>query len=84
MFSDLANACLLIVSKLRKGAEGARGDDTGNLKPAVVQWVAELFHSADGPQPPTLEPTIKYDRGFVHYDTGHLLCPSEHDWSKEE
>jgi hypothetical protein len=63
-------------AKLRKGADGARGDDTALLKKSVVTWMTQLF---DAPNPP-LDPEIKSNRGLNHDDTGRLLCPSEFDW----
>lgn len=69
-----------MILQLRKGASGARGDDTANLKPAIVSWVLALF-----PQPVVLlSPTIKSDRGFEHEITGRLLCPIEYDWLDQE
>ncbi|KIJ64997.1 hypothetical protein HYDPIDRAFT_110896 [Hydnomerulius pinastri MD-312] len=65
-----------IYKQLRKGADSARGDDTANLKGAVVTWIGELFH----PISPPLSPTTKEDRGFVHDATGKLICPAEYNW----
>jgi hypothetical protein len=56
----------------------------GNLKSAVVSWVAETLCTLGTPQQPALEPTVKCDRGFVHNHTGQLLCPSEFDWARDE
>ncbi|EGO18993.1 hypothetical protein SERLADRAFT_443536 [Serpula lacrymans var. lacrymans S7.9] len=67
-----------IYKQLRKGSDGARGDDAGNMKPAAVQWLSELF-PASSTTP--LDPLDKSWRGFSHDLTGSLLCPSEYDWS---
>ncbi|KAG2120274.1 hypothetical protein DEU56DRAFT_735345 [Suillus clintonianus] len=76
LFSDVEELDS-ILKELRKGADSARGDDTANLKHAVVVWLNELFHPLD----PPLRTTIKDDRGFVHNTTGMLLCPVEYVWS---
>ncbi|KAH7908634.1 hypothetical protein BJ138DRAFT_1012408 [Hygrophoropsis aurantiaca] len=73
--NELENIC----KQLRKGADGARGDDTANLKAAVVTWANELFH----PIAPPLNPGTKEDRGFVHDITGKLICPAEYNWALE-
>ncbi|KAF8835836.1 hypothetical protein BDN67DRAFT_912248 [Paxillus ammoniavirescens] len=65
-----------IFKQLRKGADGAHGDDTANLKGAVVTWLAELFHPID----PPLNPSTKEERGLVHDTTGKLICPAEYNW----
>ncbi|KAF8839843.1 hypothetical protein BDN67DRAFT_969490 [Paxillus ammoniavirescens] len=65
-----------ICKQLRKGADGARGDDTANLKQDVVLWLTDLFH----PIEPPLRATTKDDRGFVHEVTGRLICPAEYNW----
>ncbi|KAF8836002.1 hypothetical protein BDN67DRAFT_911956 [Paxillus ammoniavirescens] len=65
-----------IFKQLRKGADGARGDDMANLKGAVVTWLAELFHPID----PPLNPSTEGGRGLVHDTTGKLICPAEYNW----
>ncbi|KAG6370798.1 hypothetical protein JVT61DRAFT_11005 [Boletus reticuloceps] len=65
-----------ICKQLRKGADGARGDDTANLKPEIVVWLTDLFH----PVEPPLRTTTKDDRGLVHDVTGRLICPAEYNW----
>jgi hypothetical protein len=66
----------LKTSKLRKGTDGARGDDTGAMKKAIVSWMSQLFQASN----PPLDPDVKSDRGLDHDDTGRLLCPSEYNW----
>ncbi|KAH7924422.1 hypothetical protein BV22DRAFT_1013313, partial [Leucogyrophana mollusca] len=66
--------------QLRKGADGARGDDGASLKGAVISWVTELYH----PVEPPLRPGIKSDRGLEHDVTGHLLCPVDYNWDDAE
>ncbi|KAI6141161.1 hypothetical protein BKA82DRAFT_3977752 [Pisolithus tinctorius] len=65
-----------ICKQLQKGADGARGDDTANLKQDIVSWLTDLFH----PIEPPLRTTTKDERGFVHDVTGKLICPAEFDW----
>ncbi|KAI6151179.1 hypothetical protein BKA82DRAFT_4013723 [Pisolithus tinctorius] len=65
-----------ICKQLRKGADGACGDDTANLKQDIVSWLTDLFH----PIEPPLCTTTKDERGFVHDVTGKLICPAEFDW----
>ncbi|EGN92236.1 hypothetical protein SERLA73DRAFT_79781 [Serpula lacrymans var. lacrymans S7.3] len=60
-----------------KGADGAQGDDAGNLKPIIVSWIAEIFSVTDL----TLDASNKSSRGFANNHTGRLLCPIEYDWS---
>ncbi|EGO24016.1 hypothetical protein SERLADRAFT_439322 [Serpula lacrymans var. lacrymans S7.9] len=66
-----------LFQKLRKGADGAQGDDVGNLKSIIVSWIAEIFSVADL----TLDASDKSSCGFANDHTGHLLCPIEYDWS---
>jgi len=65
--------------QLRKGASGTHGDDTANLKPAVISWLTELL---ENPMVP-LSPNNKSERGFEHDLTGKLLCPVEYNWNDE-
>ncbi|KIN98227.1 hypothetical protein M404DRAFT_10623 [Pisolithus tinctorius Marx 270] len=65
-----------ICKQLQKGADGARGDDTANLKQDIVSWLTDLFH----PIEPPLRTTTKDERGFMHDVTGKLICPAEFDW----
>lgn len=65
--------------KLRKGSDGARGDDAAQLKKVVVSWIDEIF----GPSKPALKPRSKDERGFGNDFTGRLLCPGEFDWDDE-
>lgn len=62
--------------QLRQGSDMARGDDTGKLKSAVVEWVNDLY----GPSDPPLRSISKYERGLSNDHTGRLLCPGEYDW----
>ena len=68
------------ILKLRKGASGARGDDTKSLKGAVLEWVAPKGQSLD----PPLSRNVKVDRGFNHERTGALMCPANLNWSDLE
>ena len=68
------------VLKLRKGASGARGDDTKSLKGAVLEWIAPKGQALS----PPLSRNVKVDRGFNHELTGALLCPTNLNWSDLE
>ncbi|KAH7917379.1 hypothetical protein BV22DRAFT_978092, partial [Leucogyrophana mollusca] len=70
----------VIYKELRKGADGARGDDTASLKGVVVTWLTEMFH----PVEPALTAHNKTDRGLQHDVTGRLLCPIDYDWDSDE
>ncbi|KAG1852318.1 hypothetical protein C8R48DRAFT_611893, partial [Suillus tomentosus] len=60
---------------LKRGADSARGDDTGTLKELVASWVNVECH------PTTLIRTDdKHHRGFVSDACGRLLCPAEWCW----
>jgi len=62
--------------QLKKGADGARGDDANTLKTAVATWLNE-----QQPHPvPLLAINEKQERGFNHDLTGKLLCPVDYDW----
>ena len=67
---------MMVLLKLRKGAEGARGDDANSLKAAVVSWLNEVSLWPE----PLLSTTDKLERGFYHDMTGRLLCPVDYDW----
>jgi hypothetical protein len=75
MFSRTFEYCL----QLRKGSDSARGDDTGNLKSAIVAWVNDLF----GLSKPALRVDSKQERGLENDHTGRLICPAEFDWDDE-
>lgn len=66
--------------KLRKGASGARGDDTKSLKGAILDWITPKGRALI----PPLSRNVKIDRGFNHEVTGALLCPTHLDWSDQE
>ena len=68
------------VLQLRKGGDGARGDDASSLKKEVMIWLGDLY----GPIQPPISPSLKYDRGLDHDITGRLLCPVEYDWDDAE
>lgn len=70
---------MTLPQKLRIGSDAARGDDAGNLKIAVVEWVDALY----GPSVPQLKPGSKDERGLDNDSTGRLLCPSEYNWDDE-
>jgi hypothetical protein len=63
--------------KLRKGASGARGDDTKSLKGSILEWITPKGQSLN----PPLYRNQKLDRGFHHERTGALLCPVDLNWS---
>ncbi|KAH7926004.1 hypothetical protein BV22DRAFT_1010124 [Leucogyrophana mollusca] len=77
LLSDSPDELETLYKQLRKGADGARGDDTSNLKQAVVTWLTASFH----PLTPPIRPAGKEGRGFAHDVTGKLLCPAEYQWS---
>jgi hypothetical protein len=54
----------------------ARGDDTGKLKCAVIEWVNDLYGLSD----PLLRGNSKDERGLNGDHTGRLLCPGEYSW----
>ncbi|KAG1754676.1 hypothetical protein EDD22DRAFT_784590 [Suillus occidentalis] len=60
---------------LKKGADGARGDDTAKLKSLIPDWVNRDLK----PNPP-VDREDKHGRGFMHDACGRLLCPTELDW----
>jgi hypothetical protein len=66
--------------QVRKGASGARGDDTKSLKGAVLDWIAPRGQVLN----PPLSRNVKIDRGFHHERTGALLCPAGMDWHHPE
>lgn len=66
--------------QLRKGASGARGDDTKSLKGAILEWITPKGQALI----PPLSRHLKMDRGFNHERTGALLCPAGLDWSNQE
>ena len=67
---------MMALLKLRKGADGARGDDANALKTAVMNWLNEASSHPE----PLLSPTDKSKRGFYNDVTGRLLCPVDYDW----
>jgi hypothetical protein len=66
--------------QIRKGASGARADDTKGLKSAVLEWITPKGQALT----PPLSRNSKVDRGFHHEITGALLCPTDLDWSCPE
>lgn len=66
-----------IADLLRKGASGARGDDTKALKGNILEWITPKGQALN----PPLYRNQKIDRGFNHEQTGALLCPVDLDWS---
>ncbi|KIM88178.1 hypothetical protein PILCRDRAFT_51494, partial [Piloderma croceum F 1598] len=69
-----------VADLLRKGATGARGDDTKTLKGNILEWITPKGESLN----PPLYRNQKADRGFHHERTGALLCPVDLDWSHED
>ncbi|KAN0073663.1 hypothetical protein V8E55_012140 [Tylopilus felleus] len=62
--------------ELKKGADGARGDDANTLKTLVATWLNE-----QDPHPvPLFIIGEKRGRGFNHDVMGKLLCPVDYDW----
>jgi hypothetical protein len=62
--------------QLQKGADIARGDNAGNLKPVIVTWVNDLY----GLSKPALRTNSKKEQGLENDNTGHLICPVEFSW----
>ncbi|KAG2060003.1 hypothetical protein BDR06DRAFT_1062878, partial [Suillus hirtellus] len=60
---------------LKRGADSARGDDTGTLKELVASWVNDEFHPT-----PLIKTSDKHHQGFMNNACGKLLCPAE--WVK--
>ena len=58
----------------------ACGDDAGNLKWVVVDWINNMY----GPSNPPLKVKSKVERGLGNDFTGVLLCPSEWNWDDEK
>jgi hypothetical protein len=71
-----AEALETLYKNLRHGSDMARGDDTGKLKSAVVEWVNDIY----GPSDPPLRANSKDERGLNNDHTGRLLCPGEYNW----
>ncbi|KAG1901200.1 uncharacterized protein F5891DRAFT_1187896 [Suillus fuscotomentosus] len=61
--------------KLKRGADSARGDDTGTLKELVASWVNDEFHPT-----PLIKTSDKHYRGFMNNACSKLLCPAEWSW----
>lgn len=68
-----------LMLQLRKGASGARGDDTKALKGNILEWITPKGQALN----PPLYRNQKIDRGFHHQQTGALLCPVDLDWSDD-
>ncbi|KAG1798969.1 uncharacterized protein HD556DRAFT_1440035 [Suillus plorans] len=64
-----------MLRKLKRGADSARGDDTGTLKDLVATWVNVEYSPT-----PLIRPGDKHHRGFVSDACGKLLCPAEWHW----
>ncbi|KAG6373359.1 hypothetical protein JVT61DRAFT_6506 [Boletus reticuloceps] len=69
---ELTLAC----NQLKRGADGARGDDANILKFSVATWLNEQ----QPPPCPLLLADDKRGRGFNHDLTGSLLCPVDFNW----
>ncbi|ESK90125.1 hypothetical protein Moror_7820 [Moniliophthora roreri MCA 2997] len=76
------------IAALEHKADGTHGDDVGNLKTQVAQWLNNETVSAavNGLIDPKLivSPTDKSCRGFDHLVTGHLLCSILYNWDNLE
>ncbi|TFK18410.1 hypothetical protein FA15DRAFT_567730, partial [Coprinopsis marcescibilis] len=70
-----------IAELLTKGARIARADDSKTLRQRIVQWIID---DSGGVLSPPIHKSSKKDRGFKHYWTGKLLCPTGIDWDNEE
>jgi len=68
------------VFQLRKGADGAHGDDAASLKKEVVDWLRNLYSSLEQ----SISPALKSDHGLEHDMTGGLLCPVKYNWDDPE
>ncbi|KAG1857481.1 hypothetical protein F4604DRAFT_1589874, partial [Suillus subluteus] len=66
-----------IYSKLNKGADGARADDTTRLKVTVASWLMQQTP----PPSPVIHGQNKLGRGFNNDATGRLICPVDYDWN---
>ncbi|KAG1820134.1 hypothetical protein EV424DRAFT_1322953, partial [Suillus variegatus] len=66
-----------IYSKLNKGADGARADDTTRLKVTVASWLMQLTP----PPSPVIQGQNKMGHGFNNDATGRLICPVDYDWN---
>ncbi|KIK37845.1 hypothetical protein CY34DRAFT_25864 [Suillus luteus UH-Slu-Lm8-n1] len=64
-------------SKLNKGADGARADDTTRLKVTVASWLMQQ----NPPPNPVIQGQNKIGRGFNNNATGRLICPVDYDWN---
>lgn len=68
---------LLTSTKIQKGANASRADDTKSMKGVIIDWITPEGQ----PLMPPLHRKLKLDRGFNHERTGALLCPANVDWS---
>ncbi|KAG2740324.1 hypothetical protein P692DRAFT_201728313 [Suillus brevipes Sb2] len=64
-----------LLRKLKRGADSARGDDTGTLKELVASWI-----NIECRPPSLIRSDDKHHRGFVNDACGKLLCPAEWRW----
>ncbi|KAG1894151.1 uncharacterized protein F5891DRAFT_985269 [Suillus fuscotomentosus] len=64
-----------MLKKLKRGADSARGDDTGTLKELVASWV-----NIECCPTPLIRTDDKHHRGFMSDACGKLLCPAEWRW----
>ncbi|KAG1837307.1 hypothetical protein DFJ58DRAFT_846521 [Suillus subalutaceus] len=65
-------------SRLKKGADAARGNNTSSLKELVATWVNQEFRLS-----PLIKPNDKHLRGFASDICGKLLCPAEWHWGND-
>ncbi|KAI0647704.1 hypothetical protein C8Q79DRAFT_1008119 [Trametes meyenii] len=68
---------------LKLGASGAKSDDTGSLRGAVIDWL-KAGNKSQPNLTSTLEREKKIGRGFRNDITGKLLCPVMLDWNDEK
>ena len=64
------------MSQLKKGVDGAHGDDANTLKSSVATWLNEQ----QPPPNPLILAENKWGQGFNHDLTGSLLCSVDFNW----
>ena len=65
--------------QLKRGQDGARSDDTCQMKKSIIEMLPVLDPDAAA----ALDLKEKQNRGFNHPLTGRLLCPARLDWANE-
>ena len=67
-------------TKMQKGIDDSRSDDTKALKSAIIDFIKPPGHNLE----PYLARNVRTGRGFHHPVTGRYLCPVGMDWSDPE